>query len=175
MVIPATDAPLTLGPCLDAVLAADMPPDQVVVVTEPAGTGPAEARNAGVRRTTTELVVFVDSDVLVHRDAFTRIRESFARDPELVALFGAYDDTVATEGTVAAFRNLLHHAVHCRSQGEVGSFWAGVGAVRRGAFETAGGFDEERYPEPSIEDIELGRAARGGRPDPARPRRRERT
>ena len=61
---------------------------------------------------------------------------------------------------MAAFRNLLHHTVHCRSQGEVGSFWAGLGAVRRSAFETAGGFDAERYPEPSIEDIELG----GGSP-----------
>jgi Glycosyl transferase family 2 len=156
VVIPATNRPVTLGSCLDAVLATDGPPDQVVVVTEPRGAGPAAARNAGARRTRAELVAFVDSDVLVHRDACTRIREAFARDPGLVAVFGAYDDTVATTGTVAAFRNLLHHTVHRRSAGEVGSFWAGLGAVRRGAFETAGGFDEERYPRPSIEDIELG-------------------
>lgn len=156
MVIPATDNPSTLGHCLDAVLAADVPPDHVVVVTEPRGAGPAAARNAGVRRTSSDIVAFVDSDVLVHRDAFTRIREAFARDPGLVAIFGAYDDTVATAGTVAAFRNLLHHTIHRRSAGEVGSFWAGLGAVRRSAFETAGGFDEARYPRPSIEDIELG-------------------
>ena len=37
-----------------------------------------------------------------------------------------------------------------------GTFWAGLGAIRRRAFLAAGGFDELRFPEPSIEDIELG-------------------
>ena len=57
---------------------------------------------------------------------------------------------------MAAFRNLLHHVVHQRSAGHVRSFWAGLGAVRRTAFDAAGGFDAERYPQPSIEDVELG-------------------
>ena len=65
---------------------------------------------------------------------------------------------------VAAFRNLLHHVVHQRSAGDVASFWAGIGAVRRDGFDAAGGFDADRYPQPSIEDIELGgRLARQGR------------
>ena len=43
------------------------------------------------------------------------------------------------------------------------TFWAGLGAIRREQFIAAGGFDEERYPAPSIEDIELGsRIAAGG-------------
>jgi hypothetical protein len=54
--------------------------------------------------------------------------------------------------------------VHQRSAGEVGSFWAGVGAVRADAFAEAGGFDARRYPRASIEDVELGgRLARLGR------------
>ena len=65
---------------------------------------------------------------------------------------------------MAAFRNLLHHVVHQRSAGDVESFWAGIGAVRRTGFDAAGGFDPNRYPQPSIEDIELGgRLARQGR------------
>ena len=111
-----------------------------------------------------DVIVFVDSDVLVHADVFTRVRHGFARDEGLVALFGSYDDRIATRGTVAAFRNLLHHVVHQRSAGEVRSFWAGLGAVRRPAFDAVGGFDADRYPHPSIEDIELGgRLARHGR------------
>ena len=34
--------------------------------------------------------------------------------------------------------------------------WAGLGAIRRKAFEAIKGFDADRYPRPSIEDIELG-------------------
>jgi hypothetical protein len=45
----------------------------------------------------------------------------------------------------------------------VRSFWAGLGAVRRDAFLAAGGFDDDRYPVPSIEDVEFGaRIARDG-------------
>ena len=58
--------------------------------------------------------------------------------------------------TVSAFRNLLHHHVHQQNAGRASTFWAGLGAVRRTAFLAAGGFDELRFPEPSIEDIELG-------------------
>ena len=164
VVVPATDGPATLDRCLAAIAAADDPPDELVVVTTPPGAGPAAARNRGVAETTADIVLFVDSDVLVHADVLTRVRQAFASDQRLVGVFGSYDHAVATESTVAAFRNLLHHVVHQRSAGDVESFWAGIGAVRRTGFDAAGGFDANRYPHPSIEDIELGgRLARQGR------------
>ncbi len=154
VIVPATDRPSTLDACLEAVAAGG--PDEVIVVEEPRGTGPAAARNAGAARASGDVLLFVDSDVLIHADAVERVRAAFAADEDLVALFGSYDDAVATEGDAAAFRNLLHHVVHQRSAGEVRSFWAGIGAVRRDAFAASGGFDADRYPVPSIEDIELG-------------------
>jgi hypothetical protein len=64
---------------------------------------------------------------------------------------------------VSTFRNLLHHHVHQVGAGPAETFWTGLGAVRRDAFLATGGFDEERYPHPSIEDIDLGhRLADGG-------------
>ncbi len=164
VVVPATNAPPTLERCLDAITAATEPPDELVVVSTPSSAGPAAARNAGSRQVEADVIVFVDSDVLVHPDAFSRIRRAFASDPDLAAVFGSYDREVATQGVVAGFRNLLHHSVHQRSAGHVRSFWAGLGAVRRSAFDAAGGFDASRYPGPSIEDIELGgRLASHGR------------
>lgn len=163
LVVPATDDPPTLERCLAAVDAASEPPEETIVVREPPRAGPAAARNTGSDRATGDVLVFVDADVLVHPDAFTRIRRAFAERPELVAVFGSYDDIVATKGVVAGFRNLLHHTVHQRSAGPVESFWAGVGAVRVDALRAAGGFDAERYPRASIEDVELGgRLARVG-------------
>ena len=147
-VVPATDSPPTLERCLAAIRAADDPPDEVVAVTEPQSTGPAEARNAGAARTDGDLLAFVDADVVVHPDAFTRIRALFERDPELAAVFGAYDDEPEAADAVSGFRNLLHHSVHVEGSGPAQSFWAGLGAIRREVFEQAGGFDAGRFPCP---------------------------
>jgi len=135
------------------------------VIDGPCGTGPAEARNSGAHRATGDVIVFVDSDVLVHRDAFRKIRQAFAADPSLTGLFGSYDDDPRPGGVVSDFRNLLHHHVHQTAAGAAATFWAGIGAVRRDDFVAVGGFDERSFPRPSIEDIELGMRIvdRGGR------------
>jgi glycosyltransferase involved in cell wall biosynthesis len=152
-IIPATDAPATLERCLAAIAAADDPPEEVVVVDSADRPGPAAARNEGARRATGDVLVFVDADVEPRRDAFTRVRAAFAADPELDAVFGSYDDDPADPGLVSRFRNLLHHHVHQESAGPAETFWAGLGAIRRSAFP---GFDAERYPAASVEDVELG-------------------
>lgn len=166
VIVPATNAPASLERCLEALGRSTDPPDEVVVVTEPATIGPARARNAGARRASSDVIAFVDSDVAVHPDAVERLRAAFA-DESVVAVFGSYDDEPPAPGHVSQFRNLLHHHVHTSSPGPAETFWAGLGAVRREAFLAAGGFDEERYSGPAIEDIELGMrlAAEGARID----------
>lgn len=155
VVIPATDAPPTLGRCL-AALVRSSERHRVEVVTHPPRSGPAAARNAGAARTSGEIIVFVDADVEVHRDALRHLREALERDPGLAAVFGGYDEQPAATATVSRFRNLLHHHVHAQAAGPATTFWAGLGAVRREAFDAVGGFDADRYRRPSIEDIELG-------------------
>lgn len=162
-VIPATDAAPALERCTRALRAGGRAPDELIVQRGPEGAGPAAARNAGAARSSGEVLVFVDSDVEVHADALARIERRFAEDPELAAVFGAYDDDPAAPGLTSRFRNLLHHHVHANSAGAAETFWAGLGAVRREAFEAVGGFDESRFPLASIEDVELGlRLRRGG-------------
>ena len=150
MVVPATNAPPTLRACLDAIAAADGP-DEIVVVDDSRVRSPAAARNLGVARSSGDVIVFVDADVAVAPDVFERIAAAFDDDPSLTALFGSYEDAPPARGPVSGFRNLLHHHVHQRAGGTTGTFWAGLGAIRRGAFERAGGFVE--HP---VEDIELG-------------------
>jgi GT2 family glycosyltransferase len=156
VVVPATDHPASLERCVAALRASTEPADELVVVTEPPRAGPAAARNAGAAQTSSELIAFVDADVEVHPEALALARRAFDDQPGLAAVFGSYDDDPAAADPVSRFRNLLHHHVHSSSPGPARTFWAGLGVVRRGAFEAAGGFDAERYPEPSIEDIELG-------------------
>jgi GT2 family glycosyltransferase len=153
-IVPATNAPPTLDRVLEAIQAAAEPPEEVIVVRE--GGGPADARNRGAAGATGDVLVFVDADVVPHADAFRRIRQAFDGDPGLDALFGSYDDRPDAPGLVSAFRNLLHHHVHQQGAGAATTFWAGLGAIRRDVFAAAGGFDAERYPVPSVEDIDLG-------------------
>jgi GT2 family glycosyltransferase len=155
-IMPATDRPPTMDRCVEAILAADDPPDEVIVVDSPPGMGPAAARNAGAARAKGSILVFVDSDVLVHPDVFTRIRAAFEADPGLTAIFGSYDALPSLHGTVSTFRNMLHHYVHQGSGGVATTFWAGLGAVRRDAYVEVDGFDDWRFRSPSVEDIELG-------------------
>lgn len=156
VIVPASDAPATLPRCTAALLRGERVPDELIVQREPAGAGPAAARNHGAARASGDVLVFVDSDVEVHADALARIERRFSEDPSLDAVFGAYDDDPPAPGLTSRFRNLLHHHVHASSPGEAETFWAGLGAVRRSLFESLGGFDAERYPNPSVEDVELG-------------------
>ncbi|HEX5989976.1 MAG TPA: glycosyltransferase family A protein [Solirubrobacterales bacterium] len=163
VVVPATDRPPTLQRCLAALEGGSRKPDVLAVLEEPADAGPAAARNLGAARCDAEVLVFVDSDVEVHPEALALIERRFAADPELDAVFGAYDDDPEHPALTSRYRNLLHHHVHVESAGEAETFWAGLGAVRRERFEAAGGFDAELFPRASVEDIELGmRLRRGG-------------
>jgi hypothetical protein len=164
-IVPATNRPPTLSRCVDAISAAAEPPEELLVIDEPADSGPAHARNLGARAASGDVLVFVDADVLVHPDVFVRIRRAFADDPGLAAVFGSYDDAPEALGTVAGFRNLLHHDVHQASPGPASTFWAGLGAIRSGVFLESGGFDSIRFRTPSVEDVELGArlAGRGAR------------
>jgi GT2 family glycosyltransferase len=165
VVIPATDGRSTLRRAVAAVDAATHPPEELIVVERPRALGPAAARNLGAQQAQGDVLVFIDADVEVHDDAFARIRAAFAGHAGLAAVFGSYDDDPGGGGTVSEFRNLLHHYVHQQGAGVATTFWAGLGAIRRGVFWELGGFDEDRFPEASVEDIELGMRlhARGDR------------
>lgn len=154
-IVPATEGPESVERVRAAIEASEAPPEEIIVVDGPSDAGPAEARNAGAKGASGDVLVFVDADVLVHRDAFMRIRAAFDSDPGLSGVFGSYDDEPAHDSTVSAFRNLLHHHVHQTSPGPAKTFWAGLGAIRREAFLGIGGFDGT-YDVPSIEDVELG-------------------
>ncbi|MBA3842402.1 MAG: glycosyltransferase [Actinobacteria bacterium] len=153
LIVPATDTPSTLEACLDAIHASFDQPSEIIVIDSATGPGAGLARNNGAALATGDILVFVDADVVVHPDAISRLHAHFEANPETAAVFGSYDDKPSAPGTVSSFRNLLHHHVHQTSAGHVGTFWAGLGAVRRDVFEEAGGFDPDRL---WLEDVDLG-------------------
>jgi glycosyltransferase involved in cell wall biosynthesis len=118
--------------------------------------GPAYARNRGAEAARGTILMFVDADVVLAPDALERVVNSFRNRSGFSAVFGSYDARPHAPGIVSQYRNLLHHFVHQNGDHEASTFWAGCGAIRRSAFAAIGGFDEQRFSRPSIEDIELG-------------------
>jgi glycosyltransferase involved in cell wall biosynthesis len=122
----------------------------------PRQSGPSAARNYGADRAQGDILFFVDSDVLIQKDAVERVVGDFAAHPDIVAVFGSYDRDPAEKNFISQYKNLLHHFVHQQSSSEAVTFWAACGAVRKEIFHAAGGFNQSQYKRPCIEDIELG-------------------
>jgi len=118
--------------------------------------GPARARNHGARMASGRVLVFIDADVCVADDVLGRFAAHFAGRNDLAAVIGSYDESPADPNFLSQYKNLFHHYVHQQSDGPINTFWSGCGAIDREIFLKFGGFDQERYRRPAIEDIELG-------------------
>jgi cellulose synthase/poly-beta-1,6-N-acetylglucosamine synthase-like glycosyltransferase len=117
--------------------------------------GPAGARNRGTKLARGEILFFVDADVCATPATLQEVADTFARDPDVDAVFGSYDTRPTAGNVLSQYKNLFHHFVHQDSLEEATTFWSGCGAIRRSVFTKMGGFSA-RYKRPSIEDIELG-------------------
>lgn len=179
IIIPARNAAAYLGRTLPAVLDAAARVDAEILLVDDGShdgtaavaagfgaavttlreaSGAAAARNAGVQKATGDLLVFVDADVEVHPETFLQMRDIFAADKTVAALFGSYDDDPADPHPVSCFRNLLHHYTHQHTHqqnaGNATTFWTGLGAVRREVFEAVGEFHSANLF--CMEDIDYG-------------------
>lgn len=176
VIIPVHNGGKYIEKCLNALIASSYPSFEILVVDKcstdetvaiarqkgaailqlPEESGPAAARNFGTQHARGDIVLFIDSDVVVRRETIALVVENLQRHPDIAAVFGSYDDDPGEGNFVSQYRNLLHHFHHQNSDRQASTFWAGCGAVRKKVFEEMGGFDQKRYIKPSVEDIELG-------------------
>jgi len=176
VVVPAHNAATTLSDCLQAIMISSVHIDEVIVFNDASTdytlkiaqsfpvtvlnnterpVGPAIGRNQCAGKATSEILVFVDADVIVHRSAIEDLVSTIVENPTVVAAFGSYDDQPRSRRTAALYANLRHFYIHQNGQRDAQTFWAGLGAIRRNVFHGVGQFDSQ-ISTPSIEDIDLG-------------------
>ena len=176
VIIPAYNARATLPACLDAINSMSRKPDEILLfsdgstdetddIARAAGAtvirndgkpkGPAHGRNEAAKVAKSDLLLFVDADVVISPTAMELlVSDMLANDAK--AAFGSYDDKPDSQRVTSLYANLRHHFVHQNSAREATTFWSGLGLVDRKLFLDSGGFDAVMFAHPSIEDIELG-------------------
>jgi GT2 family glycosyltransferase/glycosyltransferase involved in cell wall biosynthesis len=173
VIIPVYNALSSLDRCLDALEKSQLKDFELIVVDDHStdgsekiaqercanfvrlekNCGAATARNCGARMARSELLFFLDSDVLVEPDTLDKIMHVFAQEPNVDATFCSYQSDTPAKSFASQYKNLLHHYTHQVSGREAATFCGGYGAIRRDVFLQMGGF-AERYR--AMEDVELG-------------------
>jgi glycosyltransferase involved in cell wall biosynthesis len=176
IIIPAYNAAPFIKQCLKAIKESSYSSHETIVVddgsTDESATiarregvfvfrlarqsGPTTALHSGAKQANRDILLFVDSDVLLKRNTVARVVSDFQKYPDIAAVFGSDDDSPAEKNFLSQYKNLVHHFVQQHSKAEAVTFWAGCGAIRKATFYVVGGFAAEKYTRPSIEDIELG-------------------
>lgn len=119
----------------------------------PRRSGPATARNTGAKIAGNDIVLFLDSDVIVRRDTVARVKKMFEDDAGMAALEGEYDTVPANPGFFPRFKGLEYRSF-VRDQEYITVLGPRIGAIRRDVFMELGGFDQS-YPGASVEDYEF--------------------
>ena len=176
VIVPAYNAEATITECLSALRAAMREGDELIVfddgstdstpgiaraagariVTNPGRPkGPGHGRNMAAAAASKPYLIFVDADVIIARDTIDRLMDE-VRKTGAVAAFGSYDDHPRSRRLPALYANLRHHFVHQSGSLDATTFWSGIGLIRADVFREVGGYDDELFSHPSIEDVELG-------------------
>lgn len=177
VVVPIHNEAADIAPTCEALLALAPPADEIIfvddastdesvpilrrylvrpsirLIVQPANRGPAAARNAGIMAATSEVMVFVDADVLLPPDFLARLSPHYEEGADCVAV-----EATELSDTDNVYRRFLH-AQHWRFYGSDPTRapgWTQAFSCRRSLALSAGLFPEV-LPGPGGEDGEFAR------------------
>jgi cellulose synthase/poly-beta-1,6-N-acetylglucosamine synthase-like glycosyltransferase len=176
VVIPARHAESTLEPCVNAVFQSTIRQKLRVVVVDDGGnphisrhlagypvtvvsTGEARsaayARDVGVSQGDSEVVVFLDADVIVEPDAIETLVQPILRQ-QADAVVGNYSRQLQGLNFAQAYKQLYISHVYSRRHGSIANeFWTALGAVKTSVYREVGGFNTA-FRGATGEDVDFG-------------------
>lgn len=182
LIIPLYNGENYIEQCLDAALLQDYPNYEIIVVDDAStddslsliekysveivrmsqNSGAAAARNAGAKQADSKYCVFIDSDVVIPRDALSRIKRSHDIHPEIAIVVGDYSENSMHLNFISDYKNL--ELVYRGSTGDEYKKYAASYFlfIRKEDYLKAGGFNENLKGTTTAEDIDFGlRVCRG--------------
>lgn len=117
-------------------------PLNLVSLKENVGAG--RCRNAGAKIAKGEILVFVDSDVLIRKDALKLVVEDFDKLSQISVVQGIYSKECQYKNFVNKYSNLHYHFYGMQIKKEyISSVASYFMAIKKDIFCEAGGFDED--------------------------------
>ncbi len=175
VIIPAWNAEKSISDCLDSITNQSIQPFEVILVDDGSHDktavialdykvtllnthgrkGPATARNMGAEAASGDIILFLDSDVIIQKNLIEKVLSHFT-DDSVWAVQTLYTPKCPAENVVSQYQNYYYYySLNRMPDGDTATFATWCAAIRRDKFAEVGGFNV-RIPEPTVEDEELG-------------------
>lgn len=127
-------------------------------------SGPAKARNIGVKEARGDIIFFLDADVIVMDGTLKEVKDYLENNPSVNCVIGVCETEPINKGFVPKYMAMFEY-IHLigRPGNMVSVFAPRCGVIRKEFFERIGGYNES-YKGADVEDFELAR--RINRTDP---------
>lgn len=119
-------------------------------------TGANHARNLGAQAAHGDILIFVDADIILERDAIMAIVELLQEDGH-DAVVGLYTTKHRHESFVSQYKNLWVRYSYLKSPPAIDWMFGAISGIKRKAFEALGGFDANLMSIHGNDDIEFGK------------------
>ncbi|MBI4548518.1 MAG: glycosyltransferase [Ignavibacteriae bacterium] len=176
IVVPVKNGSSTLDPCLrsikrsyykniEVIVADDHSTDNstdvagrfnCTVISVEDGHGANNARNFGAKHAKGDILVFIDSDIMVRRETILGIVETLEEEG-LDAVVGIYTARHRHETFVSQYKNLWVRYSYLKSPPAIDWLFGAISGIKRPAFEKLGGFNVDLLAHRGHDDIELGK------------------
>lgn len=176
IIIPVKNGALTLDACLRSIKRSYYKNFEVIVVDDHStdgtleiarryncriveatgGSGANNARNIGAGEAKGEILVFIDSDILIARETLLGVVESLD-DEGTDAVVGLYTAKHRHESYVSQYKNLWVRYSYIKSPPAIDWLFGAISGIKQTSFRKLGGFNVELLAQHGHDDIELGK------------------
>jgi len=176
IIIPNFNSSKTISKCLDAIFSSDYKNFEIIIVDDKStdncletiknypvrliknkkNLGAAYSRNAGAKSAKGEILVFIDSDVVVKKDTLGRILDDFKKMPYIGAVQTIYSHKCRFKNPSSQYKAMYnHYSFSCNKSKFIPTIASYCSAVKKKVFDKIGGFDANMIKSYS-EDDEFG-------------------